>query len=150
LSYGAWGGLVVGLRGSMIFVYSAGAVLSLITFYYVLKWSKINIGYIINWVAVSLLCGVVSSHWEVVGLVVVGPIDLAWYIKAVRDLKRSEVGKAVSLWGWVMSFTAAVAWAVEGLVVERWGVFAQSTAIAVAAIVAGTTTLVVHRRRIST
>lgn len=147
LSYGAWGGLVVGLRGTMIAVFAVGAALSTVTFFYVLRWSRTSLWYLSYWLVPALLCGVVANRWVVVGLLVVGPIDLAWYVRAIKDLRGSKEGRAVSSWGWSMSFIAAVAWAVEGYHAGKWAVQVQSGAIAVAAALAGATTVVVHRRR---
>lgn len=146
LSYGAWGGLVLGMETRMVLVLCASATLSLVTFLYVLRYNQGSFWYFMAWLAAAIACGVTAWRWNFIGVFIVVPIDLAWYVRAVRDLRKSIAGKAVSVWGWGMSVSANTAWTVAAIIEHRWAVAIHSGVLAGAAGAVMVWTWVVHKR----
>jgi hypothetical protein len=148
VSYGAWLGIARGVQLIMYLSLALAFVLSFVQLVYVRRWTSAPL-YLIALGAI-LACGAYSAAatWSIAAAAIITPIDAAWYVRAVRDVVRSEVAEAVSPWGWTMSLCGFAAWAAEAVHVGDWVLFGQCAVLFVSAAAAWVATVTVHRRHL--
>lgn len=125
LSYGTWLGLAsgVGREFYLLLLFSSG--LALLQTALVVRYTGSTPRQVLPWLAFSVLSCLVAGRWGWVALVYVAPLDLAWYVRAVRDVVRSVAASAVSVWGWLMGLSANLAWAFEAVLAGSYALVVQ-------------------------
>jgi hypothetical protein len=145
-AYGTWMGLAFGLGPFMVLVVVLSVLLCALQAFLTARFTRVPLMRLLPWATLSGLSLLVALRWEWVALGYIVAIDLWWYLRAVRDVRRSTAAAAVSVWGWVLLLLANVAWVVEALSYGRIALAAQCSILAVASLAGGVSTLVVQRR----
>lgn len=145
-SYSTWMGLAFGLGPFMIIVIVLSLLLCALQAILTARFTRVPLMRLLPWMTLSGLSLLVTLRWEWVALGYIVVVDLWWYLRALRDVRRSTAAAAVSVWGWVLLLLANSAWVVEALSYGRTALAVQCLILAVASLAGGATTLVVQRQ----
>jgi len=146
LSYGTWLGLAAGVSYGFYGVLLASSCLALLQAVLAVRYSSGSPIRMLLWFLSGVGSCLVALRWPWLAVIYIAPLDLVWYGRAIRDVLRSVAAKAVSVWGWVMSTTANLAWVVEAAVEGNTPFMLQSVLLTCASMGVIVATIKVRRR----
>jgi hypothetical protein len=148
VSFSAWLAIASGVRLAMYLTLVAAACCAFFQFVLIQRYTNAARSSLL----VGLLLGVSSfllarqAPW--LAAMVVIPIDMAWFIRAIRDVLRSHAAAAVSAWAWVLTCCSYTAWTAEAFIERDTVLFIQCFLLLIGGIAAWAATVVAHRRHL--
>lgn len=146
VSYGMWIGLATGNTPAMFAILLVSSSLALVQTVIVNRYLGETWTTLARWAGAAVAGGMLSWRWGWAGVAVLVVVDMGWYLRAVRDISRSVNAGAVSIWGWVLTIAANLAWVYDGVVREVPTVAIQSAVLTACAGIAMAVTIRAHRR----
>ncbi len=146
LSYGTWLGLAAGVSYGFYGVLLSSICLAVIQAALAVRYAPGSATRMFLWFLAGVGSSLVALRWPWLAVVYIVPLDLAWYGRAILDVLRSIVAKAVSVWGWVMGIAANLAWVVEAAASENTPLALQCVLLTCASLAGLVATIKIRRR----
>jgi len=146
LSYGTWLGLAADIGQGLYVLLLVSSGLTLVQTALVVRYTGSTLWPMLPWFTAAVFSYVFATRWEWATLIYVAPLDLAWYVRAVRDVIRSVSAAAVSVWGWLMGLAGNTAWTVEATLVGSYALVVQCLLLSGASLVGLLATIRVRLR----
>lgn len=146
VSYSAWLALASGVALAMYLTLVVAAFLASVQFVLVQRYTGAPRRALLHAAALGATAFIVALRAPWVAALVIVPIDVSWFVRAIRDVLRSDAAHAVSPWAWTLTFCAYLAWTVEAWSKDDTVLFLQCLVLCIGAVAAWAATVWMHRR----
>lgn len=144
-SYGAWLMLARTHTSGMYVALVASTSLAWLQLVLVRRWLSLRPFTLAGAMLLALAAATLAWWSAPLALILLVGLDIGWYLRTIRDIRRSASAAAVSVWEWVLTVTANVAWVAESIRVGNEVLAVQCSLLLTGAAVALWSTVRSHR-----